>query len=70
MVEHVLTNSTQDTPEFLATKKGRLCRFPNIVRVRTNEQVCLVTGAARGLGNEFCRAFLRSCVIYWLELMK
>jgi NAD(P)-dependent dehydrogenase (short-subunit alcohol dehydrogenase family) len=26
-------------------------------------KVCLVTGAARGLGNEFCRAFLRSgCV--------
>ncbi|KAI0306796.1 NAD-binding protein, partial [Multifurca ochricompacta] len=23
-------------------------------------QVCLVTGAARGLGNEFCRAFIRS----------
>jgi len=23
-------------------------------------QVCLVTGAARGLGNEFCRAFMRS----------
>ncbi|KAI9446695.1 hypothetical protein H4582DRAFT_2108309 [Lactarius indigo] len=23
-------------------------------------KVCLVTGAARGLGNEFCRAFLRS----------
>ncbi|KAI0064727.1 NAD-P-binding protein [Artomyces pyxidatus] len=24
------------------------------------DKVCLVTGAARGLGNEFCRAFLRS----------
>lgn len=23
-------------------------------------QVCLVTGAAQGLGNEFCRAFMRS----------
>jgi len=27
-------------------------------------QVCLVTGAARGLGNEFCRAFMRSWVLY------
>lgn len=25
-------------------------------------QVCMVTGAARGLGNEFCRAFIQSCV--------
>ena len=25
-------------------------------------QVCVVTGGARGLGNEFCRAFVRSCV--------
>ena len=24
------------------------------------EQVCVVTGAARGLGNEFCRAFVQS----------
>jgi hypothetical protein len=23
-------------------------------------QVCMVTGAARGLGNEFCRAFIQS----------
>jgi hypothetical protein len=65
MVEHVLTNSTQDTPEFLVTKQGRLRRFASIAK-SNDEQVCLVTGAARGLGNEFCRAFLRSCVlIYW-----
>jgi len=23
-------------------------------------KVCLITGAARGLGNEFCRAFVQS----------
>ena len=27
-------------------------------------QVCLVTGAARGLGNEFCRAFVESYVSF------
>lgn len=25
-------------------------------------QVCVVTGAARGLGNGFCDAFIQSCV--------
>jgi hypothetical protein len=32
------------------------------LRLITPSQVCLVTGAARGLGNEFCRAFIQSLV--------
>lgn len=34
--------------------------FPTQKQVFMERQVCLVTGAARGLGNEFCRAFMRS----------
>ena len=26
-------------------------------------QVCMITGAARGLGNEFCKAFIQSYVV-------
>jgi hypothetical protein len=64
MVEHVSTDGTQDTSEFFATKQGWLRRFLAMRGSWTIEQVCLVTGAARGLGNEFCRAFIRSCVLY------
>ena len=34
---------------------GRPCIGTHLVR-----QVCLVTGGARGLGQEFCRAFIQS----------
>jgi hypothetical protein len=33
------------------------------------DQVCMVTGAARGLGNEFCRAFIQSCVNWHIACM-
>jgi len=35
-------------------------KIPRVYHRSPERQVCLVTGAARGLGNEFCRAFMRS----------
>ncbi len=58
--------STKKFREFtivLPTRKSQSRRFlsnAEIGRLITERQVCLVTGAARGLGNEFCRAFMRS----------
>ena len=48
-------------PDFSMSNKVRsLLRALRGTRLPSPHQVCLVTGAARGLGNEFCRAFVQS----------
>ena len=34
--------------------------YPDVSGILTNPKVCFVTGAARGLGFEFCRAFIQA----------
>lgn len=56
-------------PEFSLEGKVRARyqnQMPAIILRILGGQVCLVTGGARGLGNEFCRAFVNSCVL-WLS---
>lgn len=48
----------------MAGKVRSFSHHPQLVRswhhVFPHHQVCLVTGGARGLGNEFCKAFVQS----------
>lgn len=45
-------------PSFSLAEK--VCPKPEMAHAFKDQQVCMVTGAARGLGYEFCRAFIRS----------
>ncbi|KAG1832642.1 hypothetical protein EV424DRAFT_1367481 [Suillus variegatus] len=57
----VLTRTVQSFVRFQSSAPTKQKHVPRVLPAFSLEgKVCLVTGAARGLGNEFCRAFIQS----------